>query len=652
MGLTDSQRKALKEKIAKVPAQPKVDCPNKGKSPQKNDTDSVKVKCEHRNCPDDKSFFEIVPTLTNTTPYKDSVTVTWTGPNKPPGLKVSNFGEVKGGGTYKIDFKDAFDSFQWEKFSKPGNREELNRKLLKEMFTYSHVKEFSINGLPNGSLPINFYNPEKWSIAFKFPSFKSYKKGKKLDTVIKGTNKGYVTRETETSKSTWGYSESKTITKEKDDRGKPIQQRTDSGKFAPDTQVSKSQLTGKVSAIEIKRNGSPLQLSVFDSIQNILRIVNLVRSVYELINEFVPQIGWYAEADVQFLQGNLSVEWGWREYTAITKAGGEDVDTHQAVFGVKVEGDIKIVKAKCEVGLGVKAIGFQVQVFAFIEGEISFKPSFDKYAPNDAGMKLAIDFSISGEIGGGGGARVEAGYFYKLELTIETGLYINGNLKILAGSEDPVRIEGHYGFKGIVGKVTQSINEEAMYGEQKSSPKSKKDQKKIEKKDAKISFGNDLKPGEKVFLPPKDFGNFQWPSEDKDMAKELDEDEIKSMLESMLSGKMMKGGIENKKDSRRELKFTYSRKSGLITLESEYLKESDIAVWMTQKIIRHKNMAKTRKSIEGVCYEIRGKLEQYIIEDWNHFDYILNDDLQKFIFKGPLDQICDGNIDPVKEAFS
>lgn len=552
------------------------------RDPLQSKTDLVTIKCQHRSLLKGMTFFEVVPDTTFASSYKDKLTLNWVGPNKPQVINVSNLGSIKETkGNFEIELSTNFFEEKWK-----ATRADLSNYLLlnlsidvlRQFWTVNHKKTFMICGLPNGSLPVTLYNPEKWKLEISFPEYNQYKNGKKYEGKTIGK---------------WDKPDAKQIQEEKDKESTKGQQ-----------------------AIKLSRNGNALQFSGIDIIHNFLRIIKLFESVQELLKS-TPKVGWYLEWDFQLFKGSVALEWGWEEYTKQDVPSKDEVKTNEAVYKVKLDAKSKIIDAKIELGFGVKAAGFGVQVFVAFKGEVSLSLVQEKISPNK-NLDFNIRSEILGKISGVGGARVELGFIYKVEFTVESGFEIKGSTSISISTGFVV--QASVGWTGVSGKVTQSSEIGATFGEKSKSTK-------FSSQNEDSEFNN----GAHIFIKPKEFGSYEFPSSSKPEDFTIGNDEIKEIIKSMLLGDLIKGGRIDKQNPKGELKFTWNKKSGIWTYDFEYISLDIISNILLNEIISNKKVVKRRKTIEGIAIWVRLELEKLIIEEFTSLDYIWYEDVKKFV---------------------
>jgi hypothetical protein len=581
---------------------PKMQCPLKQvKDPLKSTTDEVTIKCEHRSLSTGKTFFEVVPSDKTLGPYKDKITLNWNGPNKPTKLKVSGIGEVAlKGNSFELELSSYFFDKKWQTYK--NNVDESTKNLSKavfitidffrQMFTVNHKISFIVHGMPNGSLPIMFYNPEIWEVSFSFPYFKPYKNGDKYEKG-KVRQKDRVAYDQALAKK----NELEAITKKaKEDAEK-------AGKKSDELN----------NVLKIYRSGNPLHLSGFDILNNIFRIVNLCKDIQDLLKS-APKVGWYIDWNVQIFQGTISASWGWKEFTKGAKPSKDPIETNEAVYEVSLEANTKIIEAKIELGVGVSGFSFGVQVFSALMGEISMGVNLTKIAPADD-LDVELSGKFEGKITGIGGARVEAGYFFKVEYTIESAFIISGDVKFSGTSG--FKVSANKSWTGIIGKLSGSVTEGGTFG--------------IKSKGTKVTAENKAMEGtETVFVKPKSFGYFEFPSSAKPAEYIMSDDDMKGILKSMLQGDLIVGGRIDKENPRNEIKVTWEKKSGIWTNEYEYVGIDLLVLELYATIKINKKVIKDRKTIEGIAIKIRMDLEKLIIEEWNRTDYITHNDFNHY----------------------
>jgi len=596
---------------------------------QTQEENEYKIKCDHRTAPDFKTYFEVVPDIGAGYPYDDTVTIQWTGPEPPETIFIKGKGcKLEKKNPYVFNFKELYAQNKKLEDIFYTNFKLINTAQVKEVFrsmwTWNKYHKFSVSPLiAPRSIDLYLYNPETWHLEISFPPGRKYKTGRKLDKAIGGENKGQTTRR-----------EEKSTEKTSIEKGHETSQKNTSvsGQVVEYEQKDESSSITKSSTkgINVWRNGSAEKIDFLTTISSALRFIKLMQYIAEEIKDNVPQVGWYMDYEMSVFEGKLTLDWGWKECVQSGSSKGSP-ELHNALYEVKLGGEIKLVGLKFEVGLGIKAPGFKAQLFVSIEGSIDLKPSITTHWHKIEDFNSdSVNIPVEGEIKGAGGARVEVGFFVNLQITIESGIYAKMALKVKR-KDDWLVLEGEYGFSGIVGKVTFSSGKHGQYGERR-------------KANVEVGAGaalataassseapkpKDAKNDGQVFLKPVKMGNFKWPSEPVDMNKELSDSEFKKIILSFLEGKILKDGVEDHGEW--ALTFLWKEeKSGIYTFEHEKIPLELVAneiVFGARGVV----IDRSRKSLEGFAHKVRNRLEQLRVRQNIRLRYIKGSDYNNFI---------------------
>src|SRR5690606_11744406 len=214
---------------------------------------------------------------------------------------------------------------------------------------------------------------------------------------------------------------------------------------------------GLAQAIVLKRDGEALQLDAVKLAGSILEFIKDGLDLVKLIKRYAPQVGWYVDLDIQVMQGGFGAEWYWKEW-----------EDHRVFRYVDVKAKLDLFTITFEIGVGVSAFSFKLQVFGQIEGGVGVQVSATRWKPDGRpGVSLG---PVKGRIAGALGARAEAGHFFKLEAKMETALEVD----LVVGINQPSRsqtvsIDGGFVWTGIQCEATGSVGAWGIGGTKKWS---------------------------------------------------------------------------------------------------------------------------------------------------------------------------------------
>lgn len=327
-------------------------------------------------------------------------------------------------------------------------------------FTPSFWREFMattqyrLSGGPQ-PLRVDVYHPRKYKFELKMPPLRGYQRGVKLGDGNADPRKlakpDELKRKMEEEFSGWGPSKlplvgdaiPKSGTRESDkgllnDPG---------GSFVPkDDSESKAEYGKAGSAASDAAKLVPIKFSrdevaldpggLLTTIASILRLYRLVFGIIDTIKDYAPQAGFYVDFTLELMTGALAVEWMWKEY-----------EDHRAYAAVDVNAKLTLFKVALELGVGVKACGGKLQVFAQVEGTTELSLGYSRISPDgDAQLPFTFTATITGALG----ARVEAGSLAKLEGKGETGFELEFKATVgIGGREPPFKVQISPAWLGI-----------------------------------------------------------------------------------------------------------------------------------------------------------------------------------------------------------
>jgi hypothetical protein len=575
-------------------------------------TDVLSITCEHGRLQDPSKipYYGLVPTK-GTFEKSDTVNVSWIGPHKPASLSIEGLNntkaEIKG---FAIKFPYIPDpntpSFSQndatQKKAGAGKTKRLASaaglaiwKQWDAIYTYKHRPSMYI--IKELGLPVNVYDTVQWTFKInQLPKLNGFKVGAKLKNTDK-EKKFEVEYKDKKIQAQYEHSLDKesgdisnTFKIESDKSSYEAVSKTSSGtKSLVTTQEDKSKLSSAVDKIKdlvsLEKDGDPIQVNALSVISFIVFTGKYIYDTIKLINDEVPQIGWYADFNLELWQGNFEVKWGWKEHT----------DFH-VYYSIEPQINITIISASLELGFGFSGPAFKAQIFGLLNGSIKCNVVLIDSNPE----KTKFSGKVEGEIIGGLGARFEVGYCVKIEATITTGITTKGELEI--NTADGIKLEAELVWTGIVAKVTFTRKKWLLFGQ--DIPKEEK----------------------KEFMPKKDLGSITLPSI-KDYEPEITSDnDIYEITKNML----------------------YKGWNIRVANEDYYIDNELIATETSNKIIQRQDIKKDRKSIEGLTHGIRQALEEmetgriwnYHVEERKFYEFLNGPKFNALLdnIKDPLSQ--------------
>ena len=458
--------------------------------------------------------------------------------------------------------------------------------------------EYKISGLPT-PLTVKCYRPDVFKLQIKMPTIGSWSGG----SVVQASTKNVVNR-------------IKNKTPYTTDKYKLPNEKGWDPKKWPEAIVSDKNVI-------LQRNGVTVDTKVLDYIMAFIALSHQISKIVSLIQDNVPQVGFYFKWGCEVLQGTFVLEWGWKEYK-----------DYRAYYYFGFNLDVKLIEVKAEFGIGVSGFSFKIQAYVALAGSISISAKISRYSPEG---KPAFSIPFGGEIIGTAGARAEAGCFIKLEGTLETGLKAeDGALKWK--EEEGISASCTIKFTGLTGKFKISGGTAKKEGteENKSSHEIAEDAKENRKIVAPNS--SDEKGGseyEHEWLKSSDLYRFEW---SKDHHEEFTPAIMPAdRLHEMTMKKLKVANIE-----------VIIKKSSSFWEADVVLDRKKVAEQIEAKIHERNDVRKDPKSIEALLFEIvntlRGKGKGEVSK--NDFDSLLTGDkwlvfIQKYV--DPIQQIIAKN---------
>lgn len=682
-------------------------CPRKEKKKEeKNKTKNIQVKCKHRSCPPSSFLrvFEVVPDIKTLT-VDETITVDWTGndPIPPPQIHCLS-GKVVNGPPYIIPvsfFNDAsiehklFPEVYKSLTDKSTSKLEFSKKLLQEIFTFKYEGTMTVQDLPWGSLKVKVYNPDQWKLEIELPfsDKASFKKGTKWDKDLVKDSKGAQSfKKTETSESSKGGVDRKSevVSQEKQQGQYQIDSRTETNSVKDDkgtsvlttrsttatnVQSGKSVSGGAMAStiegpnnkqiIKLEKNGTLLDINGLKVIFFIAKAFKYVKMLQQIAKD-IPKAGAYIDCEVKVLDGKISLEWGWKEYT-----------DHRAFMKVKAEIKITFFDIKTEIGVGISGFSVKFQAFVSIQGTFDFTGSIERNSPfNESTLEkpsslekskdLYFESSTSAKaelvasIVGTVGARFEALYFVKIEPKIESGLKGEGVIEFFTRN-NIAEIQTTVKFTGIKAKVETSFGPSDAIGSEKAGAKkgmvdSLKDKVGV---DPQMSNKHGTEPPkEKVLMEEYTFWRSRFPDDldHYEADEEVLDDDLKSAINEMINGRYKNSGwFSSNKIIVRSLKTDYSQYSAWekakLTLSDKFafdnVSDEEVVDLIFKGIDKNKFLDRTPESVELLLLDIRNKLSSFITED----GFVDRNDLAIFT-RSKLSSILTSYEDPAKKLIA
>lgn len=380
--------------------------------------DEVKIKdwileCHHHSTNGRDLFekgtrIEVVPEKGATT---DSIQVHWRDDylgSMPGSLEVTTPGREASQASQNGSHPGGYTTYAVD-VAYHGDVDILNILLPSFWRSFKEKTTHTIRPGPT-SIPVVVYNPRQFKFEFKLPPMAGYKGGAKYEAEgakeIKGLASGGELKETVTAEDAYWGPSSLTVTGSSYDSSQ-----------GPDFEPSPA-LMKVWDVITLSRDGDKVDLDVFAVIGAVLKYADTFRQIIEMVKDYAPKVGWYIDWNLQLMQGGVAVEWYWKEHT-----------DHRVYQFVDVALSLTIFSVTFEIGIGVSACSFKLQIYAALKGELGVECGMKRESPDGApGFRLP---GVKGKLTGELGARAEAGYVFKFnakgETAIETEAFIGIN---------------------------------------------------------------------------------------------------------------------------------------------------------------------------------------------------------------------------------
>lgn len=371
--------------------------------------EEVKIKdwileCHHHSANNRDLFekgtrIEVVPDKGKTT---DTVKVHWRDDylgSMPGSLEVSTPGRAAGSAAQSGSHPGGYTTYGVE-VAYLGDLDIIN--ILNPGFWRAYKEKTTHTVRPGPtSIPVVVYNPRQFKFEFKLPPLAGYKGGAKYEAEgaknIKALARGGELKEIITAEDAHWSPSSLAVTGGSYDSSVGPE-------FEPPVADMKL-----FDVISLERDGKKVELDLFTTIGSILKYADTFRKIIEMVKDYAPKVGWYIDWNLQLMQGGLVVEWYWKEHT-----------DHRVYQFIDVAMKLTIFSVTFEIGIGVSACSFKLQIYASLSGELGVECGMKRESPDGApGFRLP---GVKGKITGALGARAEAGYIFKFHAKGETAI--------------------------------------------------------------------------------------------------------------------------------------------------------------------------------------------------------------------------------------
>lgn len=461
----------------------------------------------------------------------DHVRITYTGPDIPAKLQVwrndTLLPDLTGSGdwTAEVTYATLLD---------PYDSDNTSANPLAALFTASSPVCRYRFVAPQFTVHVHVYNPDQWKLKLTVPAMKSQsfsregqfgssaltyksasasaalKDGKFVSTAkdveITTSPDGKAARSQVTETKTRVADGAITITKAERDKSYTARSSRlinvgwqdgqyavlGKGKGRPNAKgegKSKDKSTGLAAAtqfVSLECNGRVWPVDAMIYIGSALLLARTLYRLREMIKQNVPEIGWCWDVSWKVLEGELELEWGWRE------------DKGKAVYyGVGVSASLTLIEVKGSIGVGVSIARNKAQALLELSGSVKLQAGpvvFNR--PAEEGAIPSIDLAkVKGELE----------FTAKLLFELRSVLTVEGGAKATLLSVDGAIKAG--GKEGLCAEVDVKFDGVKLFLSAKSRFITKRAQE-----------------GEVVLLDPKPIGKFTYPQ-----PQALGTDELKTL---------------------------------------------------------------------------------------------------------------------------
>ena len=437
-----------------------------------------------------------------------------------------------------------------------GNR---SFPLLSFWDAFAGVTTYRVRGAPS-TIQVDVYHPSQYKLELSAPPFRRYQTGSKLSKIDKDikVKEAHVKKVDHPVrweiKEKSGWSRSKLELKKK-------KTATRAGDTAP-TATSEETLAAESESVAFSIDGAQVKIDAVEVLKGIKKVRDDVITIIDTIEDAVPNVGWYADFDLQFLHGSLAAEWYWKEHT-----------DHRVFQYVDVNADMQLISAELELGIGLKALMFRAQAYVKFSGSVSLLAG----AKRDGPETPALSVGFGGKIAGAVGVRFEAGNWIQPQLKGESGLDINGKINLATAQSQPWSIGYEIQWTGI--KVTAEVQQASKNrsGYAKSPP------------------------WEWELAKPKTLREWQWPAAPPPASSTW---VSRARIQQVLLDVITEG--RNLEVVRREQALILGEKA---TLE-RHLDPEQVAKDLVEEIDKHETFDRSEKAVQGLAHAIRQDLER------------------------------------------
>lgn len=266
---------------------------------------------------------------------------------------------------------------------------------------------YKIEGIQRPTPTIDVYCPDEWEVSISLPPFAAIKQGAKITGASKSSGK--IEKPPAKSDNTAGITYQESSGWMKGDNSK-ILHTYYNGEQAENFDSSGSSALTPESAIKgfsLKRNGVEIKPGeIVYALISLLKTGQEVLDMIKMIQDMVPKVGYYLEANLQLFQGTFKIAWGRKEY--------QHWQTFSWIYGGI---NFTLLNYTFEAGAGAKAYGVVAQIYISTNIKLQLEVKGGVSGPESSKLEIPLTRTETFSAG----ARFEAGKYFQLGASITTG---------------------------------------------------------------------------------------------------------------------------------------------------------------------------------------------------------------------------------------
>lgn len=200
-------------------------------------------------------------------------------------------------------------------------------------------------------------------------------------------------------------------------------------------------------SIVFERNGEGVKgtATFGEIIKGIVNLQNAIQETMNFIQEFQPQVGWKFDFELEVFKGDLSFEWGCKEWS-----------DHRVYKWWKFSAELTILALKLELSFGVDFKIWRFCITALVSGAIGGEVKLAGSKENSPDDSKPWELAANGKVEGDLQVRSALGAdWVKAKGKLSAGLPTEAVCKI--STEEPMTVDWKIEFSGLKGEVEGSV---------------------------------------------------------------------------------------------------------------------------------------------------------------------------------------------------